>query len=110
MGKTSPSSPLGLQTGPDWAGFWIHVTPGARRAGILGCHGDALRIAVQAPPVAGKANRACADLLATALGVAPGAVSLDPGARGRRKRVRVEGDPGRLSARLHSLASSARLG
>lgn len=93
-----------VETGPEWAGFWIHVTPRARREVIGGCHGDALRVAVKAPPVSGKANRACVILIAEALGLPRSAIDLDPGARGRRKRVRAHGDPRRLALRLHSLA------
>ena len=35
-------------------GFWIHVSPRARREGVGGRHGDALRVAVKEPPVNGK--------------------------------------------------------
>ena len=64
-------------------GFWIHVTPRARTESVAGCQGDALRVAVKAPPVDGKANQA----------------------RGRRKRVRVHSAPLPLAERLHTLAS-----
>jgi hypothetical protein len=85
--------------------FWIHVSPGAKRETIGGVHGDALRIAVQAPPLEGRANAACARALAAAFGVKGGAVALDPGARGRRKRVSIAGDPVQLAERLAALAS-----
>jgi hypothetical protein len=84
--------------------FFIHVTPRARRPGVGGCHADALRVQVGAPPADGLANAACVDALAAALGVRRRAVSLDSGSRNRRKRVRVEGDPELLSARLARLA------
>ncbi|MDE0886004.1 MAG: DUF167 domain-containing protein [Myxococcota bacterium] len=98
-----------VETGRDWAGFWIHVTPRARSERVGGAHGDALRVAVKAPPVEGKANRACIALLAEALGLPRSAVDLDPGARGRRKRVRARGDPAQLATRLASLAGDAGL-
>jgi uncharacterized protein (TIGR00251 family) len=85
---------------------WIHVTPRARRPGIGGTHGDALRVAVAAAPEAGAANEACLEALARALGVRRADVSLESGARGRRKRVRVAGDPERLCARLRHFARS----
>ncbi len=107
----SPSaSALHVESGPDWVGFWIHVTPRARQESIRGCHGDALRVAVKEPPVGGKANRACQALLAQALGVPRAAIDLDPAARGRRKRVRAHGDPEQLRIRLGALAARARLG
>ncbi len=84
--------------------FWIHVAPGARREAVGGAHGDALRVAVQAPPVDGRANAGCVEALAAAFGVKRSAVALDPAARGRRKRVSITGEPVALGARLASLA------
>jgi hypothetical protein len=86
--------------------FFIHVSPRARRPGVGGCQADALRVRVGAPPVDGLANAACVNAVAKALGVRRSAVTLDPGSRSRRKRVHVEGDPGRLEARLARLASN----
>jgi len=88
----------------DGVGFWIHVTPRSRRPGIGGVHGGALRVAVAAPAAAGLANAACVHTLARALGVRRGEVALDPGSRGRRKRVQVTGDPDELAQRLTALA------
>lgn len=88
--------------------FWIHVTPRGRRAAVGGQYGDALRVTVAEPPVAGEANRGCVRLLAEVLEVRQAAVMLDPASRGRRKRVRVDGDPRALSARLRGLAGAGR--
>jgi uncharacterized protein YggU (UPF0235/DUF167 family) len=68
-------------------------------------HGDALRVAVTEPAREGAANAACARALAEALGVAREAIRLDPGSRGRRKRVRVRGDAQALEARVRELAT-----
>ena len=84
--------------------FWIHVTPRARRPRVAGNHGDALRVAVAAPPVDGGANAACVEALARALAVKRNAVTIDLGSRARRKRVQVKGDFEVLSARLEELA------
>jgi hypothetical protein len=86
--------------------FWIHVTPRASRPAVAGCRDDALRVAVSAPPVSGRANAACVQALARALGVKRGAIALDPRSRGRRKRVRVSGDPDDLAGRLTRLATA----
>lgn len=85
--------------------FFIHVTPRARRPAVGGCQAGALRVRVGAPPAAGAANAACVNALAKALGVRRSAVQLDPGARNRRKRVHVDGEPERLAAQLTRLAS-----
>lgn len=72
----------------------LHVQPGAGRTEVVGRHGDALKVKVAAPPTAGRANEACAELMATVLGVATSAVSLTAGASSRAKRVAVTGvDP-----------------
>ena len=47
----------------------VHAQPGARKAGILGEHSGALKVAVTAPPEDGRANKALAELLAKELGV-----------------------------------------
>jgi len=36
----------------------LHVQPGARRSALLGQYGEALKVAVQAPPTDGRANEA----------------------------------------------------
>lgn len=96
-----PVSPRRLPSGLT---FWIHVAAGAKREAVGGTRGDALRVAVQAPPVEGRANVACVKALAGALGVKRSEVVLDPGARGRRKRVQVAGNAAELAARLAALA------
>jgi len=88
--------------------FWIHVTPRSRRPAVGGTHGDALRVAVKEPPVDGAANQGCVRALAEVLDVRRSAVDLDAGSTGRRKRVRIEGDPAQLTARLEGLAASPR--
>jgi uncharacterized protein (TIGR00251 family) len=86
--------------------FAIHVSPGAKREAVGGARADALRVAVKAPPIEGRANAACAEALARAFGVKRAAVALDPAARGRRKRVQIAGNPAELAARLAALAAA----
>jgi uncharacterized protein len=90
--------------------FWIHVTPRAKHPKVAGLHGDALRVAVAAAPVEGQANAACRDALANALGCKRIHIEIDPASKGRRKRVQVTGDAGRLRSKLYALASPPRLG
>ena len=104
MGRSETS--LAVSQQEDGVLFWIHVSAGARRPSLGGVHGDALRVCVTAPPVGGGANRACALALAQALEVRLGEVTLNAASRGRRKRVRISGDPGRLSNLLAALAGS----
>ncbi len=69
----------------------LRVQPGASRDRVVGRYGDALKVAVTAPPEKGRANRAVVKLLADALGVAASVVSIRSGRTGRGKIVRIEG-------------------
>ncbi len=68
----------------------LRVQPGAKRSQVKGMHGDRLRVAIAAPPVDGKANRALIAWLAKLLGVRKDAVVLIAGASSRDKRFRCE--------------------
>ncbi len=78
--------------------FRVRVAPGARKAGIVGPHGGALKVRVQAPPERGKANREVCALLADHLGVAPADVTVVAGHASRDKTIEVTG-PGVAAAR-----------
>jgi uncharacterized protein (TIGR00251 family) len=70
----------------------VRVQPRASRSEIVGWRADgALSVRVAAPPVQGQANAALAALLAGALDVRPSAVTVEHGARGRDKLVRITG-------------------
>ena len=71
--------------------FAVHVQPRAKKPGIDGTHGDALRVRVQAPPVDGAANDAVIAVIADALGVPRRAVRIAAGFSGRQKLVDVDG-------------------
>jgi uncharacterized protein YggU (UPF0235/DUF167 family) len=90
--------------------FWIHVTPRARVAKVGGLHGDALRVSVSEPPVAGRANKACQHVLCEALGLRRRQIAIDPSSRGRRKRVQAAGEGAALAARLRQLATGPGVG
>jgi uncharacterized protein (TIGR00251 family) len=80
-----------LRPAADGLRLKLRVVPGARRDGVLGAHGDALRVAVRAVAEKGRANEAVMHLLAAALGLAPGSVALVAGFSGRSKIVEVRG-------------------
>lgn len=69
----------------------VRVAPRASRDAVLGVHGGALKVALTAPPVEGKANAALERLLAKALGLPARSVAVVRGSRGRAKTVRIEG-------------------
>lgn len=69
----------------------LHVQPGAKKAGIAGEHGGALKIRVDSPPVDGRANQALIAFLAGYLGCPRGNFQLLSGESSRHKRVLVAG-------------------
>src|SRR5512136_1622407 len=69
----------------------VQVVPRAPRNEIVGIHGDALRIRLQAPPVEGAANAALIAFLAETLGVRQRQVEIVSGHTARRKTVLVSG-------------------
>jgi uncharacterized protein len=69
----------------------VKVRAGARKTGVAGEHGGALRVDVAAAPEKGKANRAVIDVLAGVFGVAKSAVELMAGATSAQKRFLVRG-------------------
>jgi uncharacterized protein len=69
----------------------VFCQPKAARSALIGMHGGALKAKVKAPPVDGRANQELLDLLAAALAVPPGRLTLVSGEQSRNKRVRVDG-------------------
>jgi uncharacterized protein len=69
--------------------FAVRVKPGAKREAVGGSHGDALVVAVTAPPVEGKANDAVRKALAKAFGVRRQDVAIIAGEHSRDKVVEV---------------------
>ena len=69
----------------------VRLHPGARKNGVAGVHADALKIALTAPPVDGKANEALIAFLAETLHLPRARVSLVAGTTSRAKIVRITG-------------------
>lgn len=69
----------------------VAARPGASRSAIQGVQGDALKVAIQAPPEKGKANKALTTFLAKSLGLRRAQVTLVGGATSRDKTLRFEG-------------------
>jgi hypothetical protein len=69
----------------------VRAQPGARKAGVLGEHNGALKVAVTAPPEDGRANQALVETLREALGVKRSQVELIGGQASRDKRFLIRG-------------------
>jgi uncharacterized protein len=76
---------------PTGTTFSVKVHPRAKRNAITGEVGDALKVALTAPPVDGKANKACIEFFAKLLKVQRSSVSIAAGLNSRNKVVRVTG-------------------
>ena len=86
----------------------VRVRTGAPAEAVGGRHGDALKVAVTAPPVDGRANDAVVRAVARALRVPPSAVTLVAGAKSRDKNNRGNGaDEARRSRGCCDLHDSA---
>lgn len=79
----------------------LRVQPGASRNAVSGSYGDSVKIALQAPPVDGRANQALCRLLADWCGIPRRGVVLKSGQTGRSKVLELSGvTPDELKAIL----------
>jgi hypothetical protein len=73
------------------ASLAVRLQPKAKKSAILGELDGALKLAVTAPPIEGRANEACIRFVAELLKVARSSVTIAAGASSRNKVVRIEG-------------------
>jgi len=82
----------------------VHLQPRASHNRFLGLHGEAVKIALTAPPVDGAANAALLELLTTTLHLPRTACVLQAGEKSRNKRVLIRtSTPERLLQQLAEL-------
>lgn len=63
----------------------VYIQPRASINRVCGIHGDALKLALKAPPVDGKANKSAASYIAELFGVSTKSVLLSSGKQSRKK-------------------------
>jgi uncharacterized protein (TIGR00251 family) len=73
------------------ATFAVRVQPRAKKNAITGELGDALKLALTAPPVEGRANEACIEFFANLFDVPHSSITIASGQSSRRKVIRVGG-------------------
>jgi uncharacterized protein (TIGR00251 family) len=71
--------------------FAIKVQPRARKNAITGVVGEALKLALTAPPVDGRANQAVIEFLAGFFEIPRASVTIASGETSRNKVVRITG-------------------
>jgi uncharacterized protein len=85
----------------------VRVQPGARKTVVKGEQAGALKMAVSAPPVDGKANAAVIEFLADLLAVKRGQIELVSGETSRDKRLLIRGlKCPEVQARLEAIVAS----
>lgn len=88
--KTTASAPKCVKTSVGVT-VDVWVVPGGSRSRVCGLHGDALKVAVSAPPEKGRANEAVREVLAAFFGLALRDVEIAAGPTARRKKVFLRG-------------------
>ena len=84
-----------LRTAAGGVSLAVHAQPGAKKTAITGVYGEGaaaqLKIAVQAPPVEGRANSALIEFLAKMFGLPKNRVELISGELSRSKVILLRG-------------------
>lgn len=82
--------------------FAVRVHPRAKKDGISGTMGDALKLSLTSPPVDGRANQACIEFFAKLFKVPRTSVTIAAGETSRNKVIRIVGlNAEQVIQRLH---------
>ena len=81
--------PSWLEARPSEWRIHLHVQPNAKKTEIMGVHGTALKLRLQAPPVDGKANQALTQWLAQQLKLTKADCQLISGELSREKTFSI---------------------
>ena len=76
---------------PDGCTLAVRVHPGARKNSVTGIHAEAVKIALTAPPVDGKANESLTAFLADMLRLPRARIAIVAGLTSRTKTLRITG-------------------
>jgi uncharacterized protein len=72
----------------------VRLQPASRKNAVTGVHAGAVKIALTAPPVEGKANEALIAFLAEALRLPRARIAIVSGLASRAKQLRITGRSG----------------
>ena len=78
---------LRIREHPNGIVFNVFVQPRSSKNKIVGVHGDALKVKVTAPPVAGAANKMCLQFLAKCLATPYSRIEIISGQNSRTKQI-----------------------
>ena len=68
----------------------VYIQPKASKNRLMGCHGTELKIAITAPPVDGKANKAVIAFIAKFFKLAKGDITISRGQQSRHKQLTIK--------------------
>ncbi|MFQ5355087.1 MAG: DUF167 domain-containing protein [Mariprofundaceae bacterium] len=91
-----------ISRGADGVFLNIHVQPAARCNAVIGLYGDAIKIALTAPPQDGKANLALLGFVIETLKLPKSDIKLVSGLKSRRKRLFIRGNTAALIKLIQS--------
>jgi uncharacterized protein (TIGR00251 family) len=80
-----------VKDAPGGASFAVKVQPRARKNQVTGVVGDALKLALTAPPVEGRANQAVIGFFAELFQIPRASITIASGATSRNKVIRIAG-------------------
>jgi uncharacterized protein (TIGR00251 family) len=76
---------------PDGCTLTVRVHPGAKKNSVTGIHAEAVKIALTAPPIDGKANESLIAFLADILRLPRARIAIVAGLTSRTKTLRITG-------------------
>ena len=82
---------LSIQETATGISFQVKVHPRAKKNGITGTLGEALKLSLTAPPAEGRANEACIEFFARLLKVPRSSITIASGQSSRLKVIRITG-------------------
>jgi uncharacterized protein (TIGR00251 family) len=83
--------PVAIHESARGISFAVKVHPRASKNAITGTVGDALKLALTAPPVEGKANQAVIEFFADLFQIPRSSVTIASGEASRNKVIRIAG-------------------
>ena len=82
---------VAIRDSKDGSTFTVRVQPRAKKNAITGAIGEAVKIALTAPAIEGRANEACIEFLAKLLDVPRSSITIAAGQSSRNKVIRIAG-------------------
>jgi hypothetical protein len=70
----------------------IKVIPGSSQSGISGVLDGVIKLKLHSPPIEGKANIECIELLSKALSIPKSSIEIVNGSKGKTKSVLIKGE------------------